>query len=960
MAVVVGTISKFGQTSGSFPWTMTTAATIDTTGAEALLVFILNSNRAKGIPTVKFGGSGGVAMTLITSRTQGTNGKLFVFRLLAPAQTTTGSIYVNNPSENGDNTTMIVLPLSSVDLVNPWGTTAYVRGINGAAINYTLTTTAAGSTVFGVHTSVYGPGVGGMSETGGTAVTDADVDSSCVMKVIRSDVTASGGTAAGTATIDYADHMLLQVEIKGSSGPPKQTLTPSGIDNSSNNGLGNHLAKDPNKALLGPPSIDASSGNGLGGHTVNRTVVAYYDRNGPGHTVSGTPATVVERTSVAANYRVSTASVPVVSTEKKYWEVTVDAIAATSIPAVGVGVLATPLDAQLGGYQSDAVSWDASGGARDNNTGLNGKATYAANDILMIAVDMVNGWIFMGKNGTWYNGSTAGNVNFSSGNGKVNNTNRSTSVPLYPAVQTQNIGDKLTSNFGKAAFAYTPPTGFTALDAGGPGKKTLTAPSIDTTAALGSHTLSNLKLVLMPNGLLNTSAMGVHSVIQLASVSGLVNTSFLGSPNILYKTAVAGLLNTSALGSHSLVQLLKPTGLSNTSVLGAPSLIQRLTVAGIKEPASLGTPVVGSTYSLAVPGILNSNALGAPAVAQVLAVPGIENISAVGAPALTQKLGVASYVNASAIGGHTLNQGIKAPGYENLTELGSPVIKAGTIIVNPAGINSDITLGNPALHYVLTPTGISSTEGLGAPFVTHIYEDAGVYPPSIINASEFGSAKIISKIQMSGIAADQSVLGSPLVAPVLKLTVPSIVNAEAFGTGKLVLQIKPASIQNDSALGDPTAVAKLQVTGLGNVSGLGSHSVISDIKLSTFGIQNVNAFGEHEIRRAPIILTAPGIPGDAEVGAPRISLFVKPAGILNAPALGSHRLDLGVLMAPSIINVNSLGNHAVNLVIGDTPQFTRVNGQWVPVKSLMVRYENVWQEVDAILEKKNGIWVQIY
>lgn len=964
MAIVIGTIKKYGQTSGSYPWTITTAATIDTTGAEALLVIILNSNPSKGTPTVKFGGSGGVSMTLLGSRSQGSNGKLFLFGLLAPAQTTTGSLYINNPSENGDNTSIMVLPLSAVDITNPWGAISFANGVNGAAISFTNTTTAAGSTVLGIHTSVYGPDLSGMSESGGTpsitAVDTCEVDTSCRFKVFRQEVTASGGTAVGSATINYADHMVYQIEVKGSSGPPKQTLTPSSIDNSSNNGLGNHLAKDPNKILLGPPAIDASGDTGFGGHTVNRTVVAYYDRNGPGHTVSGTPATVVERTSVAANYRVSTASVPVVSTEKKYWEVTVDAIAATSIPAVGVGVLATPLDAQLGGYQSDAVSWDASGGARDNNTGLNGKATYAAGDILMIAVDMVNGWIFMGKNGTWYNGSTAGNVNFSSGDGKVNNNNRSTSIPLYPAVQTQNIGDKFTSNFGKATFAYAPPTGFTALDAGGPGKKTLTAPSIDTTAALGSHALSNLKLVLLPDGIANASAMGVHSVIQLTSVSGLVNTSVLGSPTVRYRVTAAGLLNTSSLGSPAVVQLVKPLGIANASLLGAFSVGQSLNPPGIETTPLLGLPEVKSSYGIQVPGILNSPALGAPAVAQVMAVPGIANTSSLGGPALTQIVGVASYVNTSVLGGFALNQGIKAPGYENLTELGSPTVKAGTINVNPSGINNNPALGNPALHYVVAPNGIPSSEGLGTPFVTHIYEDAGVYPPSILNQSEFGSVKIISKIQMTGILAGQSVLGSPLVAPVLKLTVPSIVNDQGFGTGKIGLQIKPPAILNESALGDLAAVAKVQVPGLGNVSAFGQAAIIANIKLGIPGIANANGMGEHEVKKAPIILTAPGIAGQSELGAHHLSSLIYPAGILSVPSLGTPSIRLGALAVPSIINVNYLGNHQIDIVVGDDTKFTRVNGQWVPVEALMVRYENVWQEVDVILEKKDGAWVQIY
>lgn len=955
MTVTLGSITK-GVGASSYPLNVTTTAH-NATGAKALLVFFLKADTNTANPTTaKFGTQD---MTLLGKSFGAGQATMWVYGLIAPEQASK-TVQIARGDVNGDANCYMIVNITDCDETAPFGAvgTQFLSGSGSATL--TTTTLSDASKVLSVLGAVYRPGPDSLSSSPTATAVDSNTTDGNAKQYMYSQDKPTAGAATMTPTIGYNHMPMLGVEIKNSSGPAKQTLTAPSIDNSSNNGFGNHLAKDPNKALLGPPAIDASGSTGLGGHTVNRATVAYYDRNGPGNVASGTPAVIVERTSVASNYRVSTAAVPVVSGEKKYWEITVDAIAATSIPAFGVGVLATPLDAQLGGYQSDAISWDASGGARDNNTGLNGKATFAAGDILMIAVDMSNGWIFMGKNGHFYNGSTQDNVNFSSGDGKVNNSNRSTAMPLYPAVQTQNVGDKFTSNFGKNAFAYTPPTGFTALDSGGPGAKTLNVPSIDTTAALGSHTLSNLQLVLLPTGLLNTSVMGVHSVIQLAKTSGLENISVLGSPNIRYRVTATGLLNSSALGSHSLVQLLKPVGLANTSVLGAPSLVQRLMAPGIEEPGSTGLPVVSSSYALAVPGILNSPALGMPAATQVMAVPGIENTSSVGAPALTQRINVASYVNASAIGGHTLNQGIKAPGYENLTELGSPLVKAGTINVNPAGINSAITLGNPALHYVLAPTGISSSEGLGAPFVTHIYEDAGVYPPSLINASEFGSAKIISKIQMTGILADQTVLGSPLVAPVLKVTVPSILNAEAFGTGKIVLQIKPASILNDSALGDLAAVAKVQVSGLGNVSGLGSHSIISNIKLGVAGIASTNLFGEHEVKKAPIILTAPGIPGQAEMGSHRLASIVRLSGILNASALGSHRLDLGALMAPSIINANYLGNHQVNMVVGDTTQFTRVNSQWVPVKSLMVRYENVWQEVDAILEKQDGSWVQIY
>ena len=807
MAATITAIGKYGQTSGSYPWTLTTAATINTLGADALLVFILNSNANKGTPTVKFGGSGGVNMTLLGSRSNGSDGKLFVFGLIGPAKTDTGSLYVNNPNENGDNTTIMTLSLTNVDLTAPWGAVIGANGVNGAAIPFTLTTTAAGSTVFGIHTSIYGPGVGGMSESGGspaiTQVDSADVDSSCVMKVFRQEVTASGGTAAGNGTINYSDHMVYQVEVKASSGPPKKTLTAPAIANTS--GVGSPLVKDPNVGLLAPASI-VNSGAALGSPVVTRQTVAFFNQNGAGNTISGSPATTVERTSVASNYRNSIASVPVVNTEKKYWEIRVDAIAATSIPAIGVGVQSTPLDTQLGGWQSDAISWDASGGARDNNTGMSGRPVYAAGDILMVAVDMANGWVFMGMNGQWYNGTQAGNVNFSSGDGRVNNSARPTSISLYPAVQTQNIGDKLTANFGRAAFAYTPPTGFTGLDAGGPVAKSLTVPSISNVNEFGSHSVALMLKTISPPAIVNDNGMGGHSVIQLAKTVSIENVSVLGNHNVVPVLEPAGLLNSSFLGSHAVGHILEATGIANSSLMGAPSLVQWLNAPGIEETPSVGTPVVGSSYSMAAPSIVNASALGDPEIKpkNTLAPDGIENIAIVGEPTVGQAVYAPAIVNVSAFGNHALNQGIKAPGIENIDELGSPTVNRGAVQFQPEGLLNTSEVGTPAIYQIVAPEGIDSTAALGNPFVTHIYEDAGVHPASIINVNEFGNTEIVYGIRVEGIAPTDPVFGSHIVAQVPKLLVPSIENASLLGEIEINYVVHQDGIGNISILGNHT------------------------------------------------------------------------------------------------------------------------------------------------------------
>lgn len=782
----LGVVSQqFVNRAGGYPLDTTVVA--DLTGAGGVLIFVSTASGVTWVPTVDVGG---MAATYLGKSPDGAStGTVWAFSLLSPPTGSAVNVRVLKADQYADQGVIAVLGMAGAQSYGFFDAKA-----GGASITLEGTTTKTGGKIFSYAHGHFTSGaltLGASTPTGIEQIGVDSVNADHTVKLASLDYTSAGVAVSINWTVPFNQVNGCCVEVEGALVAPALVLNPPSIVRTS--AVGTPVVSRGNEQIIAPPGIHTTV---IGSPTVIKQPLAIWDA---GHkhadlTISGSPATVVEKTANAATHSVVLATIPVVSGEKKYFEVTVNVLGETTAASLGFTQnQSVALNVQLGAFGSSGIGWDAAGNARQDNAGLASRLAWVAGDVLMFAVDMANGWVFFGKNGAWENAGNASQaVDFTNGNGKANNTTLTTSNPAYPAFDGHIVGDKVTANFGRAAFAYTPPTGFTALDAGGPAKKTLNATSIDTTAALGSH---------------------------------------------------------------------------------------------------------------------------------------------------------------------TLNQGIKAPGYKNLSELGSPLVKAGTIIVNPAGINSGITLGNPTLHYIVAPTGIPSAEGLGAPFV---YEDVWVYPPSIINLSEIGSAKIILKIQMTGLLADQSVLGSPLVAPVLKLTVPSIVNAEAFGTGKLVLQIKPASIQNDSALGDLTSVAKVQVSGLGNVSGLGSHSIISNIKLGVADIPSTNGLGEHEIKKAPIILTAPGIPGEAATGDHRISFLVRPAGILNVSALGNHRLSFGALMAPSIINVNNLGNHEVNMVIGETTQFTKVNGQWVPVKTLMVRYENVWQEVGAILEKKNGAWVQIY
>ena len=964
MAVTFGTISTFGGSS-DYPWTFNSPATIDTSGAKALLVFISNAAIDKSAPTVKFGGSGGQTMALLGTANLG-NGMLWAFGLVAPTNTNTGSLYVNHPSANGDPANYTVIPLTNCDGASPFGTIDFAFSTNGGTITNSIVTAGAASTVISAITAVYGPAIETWTTTGTPtvqAVINNTTQTGIPMKVVKQVAGAAGSTVTSNNDTQYNSHGILSVEVKDSSGPTKQLIKPTGINNSSNNRLGYHIVKDPNVSVLAPPGI-INLVTALGAPTVSRSQIATYEFNGSGNVASGSPAVIVERTSVAANYRNSRASVPIVNGEKRYWEITVDFIAETSIPAIGLGEATTPLDTQLGGWQSPAVSWDASGGARQNNTGLNGKGGYIAGDIMMIAVDMVNGWVFMGKNGQWYNGSTAGSVNFTSGDGKVNDTNLTLATPVYPMVQTQNIGDKFTSNFGRAALAYTPPAGFTALDAGGPVKKTLTAPAIINTNEFGTHQVNLLQLILNPPSIVNASEMGAHSIIQLAGVSGLVNTSVLGSHNVVPLLEPASLLNSSALGSPSVAQLLEPAGIANSSVLEAPSLVQWLHAPGIEETPSMGTPVVQTSYSMAAPSITNASALGDHEIKpkNTLTFESILNVSETGEPALIQQVSAPSIVNVSAYGSHTLNQGIKAPGIENVEELGNPTVNRGAVQLQPEGLLNTSETGTPVVHQIVAPEGIDSTAALGNPFVTHIYEDAGVHPASIININLFGNSEVVYGIKVFGIEAPQSVFGSHIVAQVPKLLVPSIENASLLGNHELGLTLKVTGIGNVSDVGDPAVRQQVSPTGIDNVSGLGLHALKANNELYHAGMANTSAVGTPTVRHEVLEVEAPSIVNTSELGEIRINYVVYQDGIGNISILGNHTVQVGAaeIMPVSIINDNYLGNPVVSIVVGENDKFIRHDGQWRAVETVLVKYESQWHELDKILEKKDGVWVQIF
>jgi hypothetical protein len=108
-----------------------------------------------------------------------------------------------------------------------------------------------------------------------------------------------------------------------------------------------------------------------------------------------------------------------------------------------------------------ASSWgfsNSTGNKANNNSFTNIATTGSQNDVIMVALDMDDGKIWWGRNGTW----------FSSGDPAAGSNAAFTNLSGYNVSPMSGVGGAAAGaviyNFGQRAFAYTPPTGFKALN----------------------------------------------------------------------------------------------------------------------------------------------------------------------------------------------------------------------------------------------------------------------------------------------------------------------------------------------------------------------------------------------------------------------------------------------------------------------------------------------------------------
>ena len=155
-----------------------------------------------------------------------------------------------------------------------------------------------------------------------------------------------------------------------------------------------------------------------------------------------------------------------VATGKWYWEV--------KITTVGKGLYGWKDDESQGGSQANQGATSASGSLSTGSSGSFSAGswfidmdysnevnytTVSTNDVLMFAIDLDNGKGYCGKNGTFFNSANPAN-----GTGSIGGCHRANGInKFYPCanrLDTASVGE---FNFGQKSFAYTPPTGFSAL-----------------------------------------------------------------------------------------------------------------------------------------------------------------------------------------------------------------------------------------------------------------------------------------------------------------------------------------------------------------------------------------------------------------------------------------------------------------------------------------------------------------
>jgi hypothetical protein len=224
-----------------------------------------------------------------------------------------------------------------------------------------------------------------------------------------------------------------------------------------NNWTPNNITLSPTTSvsydsMLDVPTQWADGGNGRGNYAVMNPL----DRNSSGTVADGNLKWSAGAAQVCVR---GTFAIP--SSGKWYMECVVGS-ASSSVVGVSFGLATSDVNLSSSSGATGLYQLYASTNRQINlNNSITGSVSggFSANDVLQIAVDVDNSKMWLGVNNTWYNSTYTANGDPATG---ANATSTTSMVGLFPFSNV--YSNSVNWNFGQRPFAYTPPSGFKALN----------------------------------------------------------------------------------------------------------------------------------------------------------------------------------------------------------------------------------------------------------------------------------------------------------------------------------------------------------------------------------------------------------------------------------------------------------------------------------------------------------------
>ena len=157
----------------------------------------------------------------------------------------------------------------------------------------------------------------------------------------------------------------------------------------------------------------------------------------------------------------SRATMVIPTTGKFYWEVYINATGGGSGERIRVGITSPTTAISGNSIDGSATSYlqMSNGQKRNNSTDSTYGSGFSAGQYIQVLYDATAGAIYFGQNGSYANGTGSFNQAFSGAVAAFT----SLSGEFMPCFITYGGAD-IAVNFGQQPFAYTPPTGFVALN----------------------------------------------------------------------------------------------------------------------------------------------------------------------------------------------------------------------------------------------------------------------------------------------------------------------------------------------------------------------------------------------------------------------------------------------------------------------------------------------------------------